>query len=536
MTEEAKMQTSKGSVDATPRFEECKAVAKLHQLASNPFDLTGEGGLTPERVNTFVSEACGLKLLYATERVDERVISVLEDLAGETRAVEKMQQMQNGEVINSIEGYPSENRAVLHTAMRDFFEVPSMAKAAQEAAALAKEELHKLQVFTEDIEGKFTDMVMIGIGGSDLGPRALYLALEKYHTRDRHVHFIANIDPDDAAMVLKGVDLAKTLVVIVSKSGTTLETLTNEEIVRARFSQAGLDPNRHCVAVTGQGSPMDDPSRYLESFYIWDYVGGRYSATSMVGGVMLAFGVGYDNFWDLLHGASAMDKVALDGDVKKNLPLLSALLGIWNRNFLGYPTVVVVPYSQLLHRFPAHLQQCDMESNGKQIDKRGRAVDFQTGPVVWGEPGTNGQHSFFQLIHQGTTPVPAEFIGFSESQFSQDIEVQGTSSQEKLLSNLFAQALALAVGQKSDNPNQNFPGNRPSRVLLGQKLTPYTLGALLAYYEHKVAFQGFVWNINSFDQEGVQLGKILATKFLDVFKGKTGDFSIGEALLKQLPR
>jgi glucose-6-phosphate isomerase len=237
---------------------------------------------------------------------------------------------------------------------------------------------------------------------------------------------------------------------------------------------------------------MDDPQHYLASFYIWDYIGGRYSVTSMVGAVTLAFSLGMDRFLEFLRGANAMDKVALRSDVMSNLPLLSALLGVWNRNFLGLPTVAIIPYSQALLRFPAHLQQLDMESNGKRIDKRGRVVDFDTGPIIWGEPGTNGQHSFYQLIHQGTTVVPLEFIGFADSQYQEDVVYQGTTSQEKLLANLFAQSIALAIGQESSNPNQVFPGNRPNRILWGRRLDPFVMGAMLAYYEHKVALSGIL--------------------------------------------
>jgi glucose-6-phosphate isomerase len=227
--------------------------------------------------------------------------------------------------------------------------------------------------------------------------------------------------------------------------------------------------------------------------------------------------------------------VALQQKDAKNLPLLSALLGIWNRNFLHLPTVAIIPYSQALSRFVAHLQQCDMESNGKHIDKTGSPVTFETGPIIWGEPGTNGQHSFYQLIHQGTTIVPLEFIGFKKSQYGEDLEIQKTTSQQKLLSNLFAQSIALAIGQKSENPNKGFTGNRPNRILLSEKLDPYRMGSLLSYYENKVAFQGFIWGINSFDQEGVQLGKKLANQILDIYKTKDGSkFPLGEAYLKQL--
>lgn len=514
------------------QFTHYPSFKTLASLAEHPIDLPSE--LTPQRIEKMALEGVGFKLLFGTERVDERVLKALFHMAGEAGAIEKMGAMQRGEAINRIEGFESENRAVLHTAMRDQFGSIQHGKGAAEAAEMAGRELKKLEKFLAKIEGKFTDLIQIGIGGSDLGPRALAVALQPFHRPGHRVHFISNVDPDDANGVLEGLDLKKTLVVVVSKSGTTLETLTNEEFVRARIAKMGLNPQEHFVAVTGEKSPMDNPSRYLASFYMWDFVGGRYSATSMVGGVALGFLIGFHGFKEILRGAHEMDLHALNVKPEKNLPLLSALLGIWNRNFLNYPTLAIIPYSQALLRFPAHLQQLDMESNGKRIDKLGSAVSFHTGPVVWGEPGTNGQHSFYQLIHQGTDVVPIEFIGFKKSQYVQDLEIQKTTSQEKLLSNLFAQSIALAAGQKNDNPNKFFPGNRPNRILLADRLDPFTLGALLSYYENKVAFQGFIWRINSFDQEGVQLGKVLANKMLRLFSGEKESFPLGEAYLNFL--
>jgi glucose-6-phosphate isomerase len=524
-------------------FRHLKSVIRLNELAEHPVDLTEEGALTPKRIDAMIAEGAGLKLFYAGQRVSDVTFVALCDLAEETGALASMEAMQAGAVMNRIEGCDSEQRAVLHTAMRDFFDARNTGAEAQEATGLAYRELEKLKEFLNDVESKhaFTDLVQIGIGGSELGPKALYIALEAFRKPSRNVHFLSNVDPDDGAHIFKQLDLSKTLVVVVSKSGSTLETCTNEEYARAFFQKAGLDAHDHFIAVTGKGSPMDDPARYLASFYIWDFVGGRYSATSMVGVVALAFALGMDRVLDLLRGASAMDKLALSKEPKSNLPLLAALFGVWNRNFLGLPTCAVIPYAQALARFPAHLQQLDMESNGKRIDKRGRPVDFDTGPIIWGEPGTNGQHSFYQLIHQGTTTVPVELIGFRENQYREDIVYRGTSCQEKLLANLFAQAIALSVGQKSDNPNRYFPGNRPNSILLGNRVDPYTVGAILAYYEHKVAFQGFLWNINSFDQEGVQLGKVLALKMIDLFglkrQGKAPDakqFPLGQAYLRHL--
>lgn len=502
------------------RFSQYEAAKRLKSLAAHPFDLTASNALTPERLRKFCAVACGYQLFYGTERVTEEVIKALIDLSKEAQALKKMEEMQAGAVINCIEGFPSENRSVLHTATRDFFEHPNAGKAALTAAQLAKKEIDKLKLFIEKIdrEARFTDLIMIGIGGSDLGPRAHYIALHYLQKPGRRAHFICNVDPDDAAAALQGVDLEKTLVLVISKTGTTLETATNEEIVRERFKEANLKPEEHFVSVTMPGSPMDDPKKYLATFHLWDWIGGRYSTTSMVGGVLLSFAFGFDVFWEFLRGANAMDKTALTPEISKNLPLLAALLGIWNRNFLKYPTLGIIPYSQALLRFPAHIQQLDMESNGKHIDRHGNRVDFETGPIIWGEPGTNAQHSFYQLIHQGTTVVPLELIGYRQNQLEEDLLYQGTTSQQKLLANLYAQVLGLATGQHSENPNQEFSGNRPTHLLLGERLTPYALGALLAFFEHKVAFQGFIWDINSFDQEGVQLGKVLATKIIGRFK------------------
>jgi glucose-6-phosphate isomerase len=295
------------------------------------------------------------------------------------------------------------------------------------------------------------------------------------------------------------------------------------------------------VAVTGKGSPLDNPEKYRASFYMWDYIGGRYSVTSMVGGVVLAFALGMEKFLVFLKGANAMDKISTSKNLSENLPLLGALLGIWNRNFLHLPTLAIIPYSQAMVRFSAHLQQLDMESNGKRISQKGEPVDFETGPVIWGEPGTNGQHSFYQCIHQGSSVVPIEFLGFKKTQYGDDLLVKGSLSQEKLLSNLFAQSIGLATGKKSDNPNKVFPGNRPNHILLASKLDPYTMGALLSYYENKVAIQGFIWGINSFDQEGVQLGKVLANKIIDLYIKKrekveleAKEFPVAQAYLHHL--
>jgi glucose-6-phosphate isomerase len=524
----------------TPTFSQYASTKKLETLAKNVIDISQSGVISPERINTFCAESAGFKLLFGTEKVTDEILNALGELAKESDAIGKMRKMQEGAVVNQIHGYPSESRPALHTATRDFFDHPQFSKEASEAAVLAKNEVENLRIFMEEIDkgGKFNELIMIGIGGSDLGPRAHYYALEHLLKTGRRVHFISNVDPDDSAQILNRADLSHSLVVVVSKSGSTLETAVNEKFARSYFEKAGLDPKEHFISVTIPGSLMDTHKNYLKVFHLWEWVGGRFSTTSMVGGVVLSFAFGFSVYWEFLKGAHAMDQEALNPVLNKNIPLLSALLSIWNHNFLGYSTQALIPYSQPLFRYPAHIQQVEMESNGKRVDCYGRPIKFQTAPIIWGEAGTNAQHSFFQLFHQGTSKVPLLIIAFKESVYGEDLEYNGTSSQEKLLANLWAQALALAVGQKDDNPNKVFPGNRPSSILLGRQLTPYSLGSLLSFFENKVAFEGFIWNINSFDQEGVQLGKVLSTQILNHWKerkeGKPGNYPLADAFTKKL--
>lgn len=514
-------------------FNSFKSVKKLKKLAKKPIDLRKE--LTAKRINSMYSSKLGLKLMYATERVTDEVMETLFECAKEANAMQKMADMQAGKTINKIFGIKSEERAVLHTAMRDFFDKVNTADIAAKSAKLAYIEYEKLNAFLMKIKRRnFTDIVQVGIGGSDLGPRAVYFALKKFKKKNVNAHFISNVDPDDVTDVISRLNLKKTLVIVVSKSGNTLETRTNERFIRKKFKDKNIDPAKHIVAVTGKSSPMDNKKKYLESFYIWDYVGGRYSVTSMVGGVLLACTLGMEHYTAFLQGASAMDKHALYTDASHNLPLIAALIGIWNRNFLHIPTLAIIPYSQALIRFTAHLQQCDMESNGKMINKQGQFVNFDTGPIIWGEPGTNSQHSFFQLVHQGTSDIALEFIGFAKSQYKQDIVVEKTTSQQKLLANLFAQSIALAQGKKNKNVNKYFIGNRPNSILLANTLTPNTMGKILSYYENKIAFQGFIWGINSFDQEGVQLGKVLANTILKCFADDQEAYPLGHSYLNHI--
>ena len=508
----------------------------LRQLAHQPVDLTDAGVLTPQRIVQMRLQACGFDFLYGTQRVDQQVMLQLYAFAAQAKVQQQFAQMVSGEVMNAIVGVESECRQVLHTVSRQVFDDLPYADFSgagfpwqepivrtQQAEQEARLQLGKLDDFLSGLDSgvisnadnqRFSDLVNIGIGGSDLGPKAIYLALQPFREIERQVHYVSNIDPDALIGVLRRLDLSRTLVNVVSKSGGTMETLTNERMGRRYFQEEGLDPAQHFVCVTGKGSPMDGGKGYLETFHMFDYIGGRYSATSMVGGVSLGFGLGMQRFMEILRGARHMDLHAYSAVGQDNLPLTAALLGVWNRNLLGLESLAVLPYSEALIRFTAHLQQLDMESNGKRINRRGEAVDYATSPVVWGEPGTNGQHAFYQMLHQSESIVPCEFIGFRQSQYEEDMEMEGVSSQQKLLANLLAQVLALAVGQRDSNPNRVFPGNRPSWLLLADRLTPHTMGALLAFYEHKVAFQGFLWNINSFDQEGVQLGKVLSQRLL----------------------
>ena len=527
----------------TTSMDKSAVFSKLNDLAANPFDLTQAGALEG-RFEKFNTSAAGLSYVYGCQRINEDVMDALQQLADQTSAVSQFSSMVGGEVINKIDGYECENRQVLHTAMRDVFDdLPEGFLSDVAAINGAKEELAKLKIFCDEINSgaltnaqgeSFNELVLVGIGGSDLGPRAIYLALKKFGIADRKVHFISNVDPDDAAAVLRDANLSRSLCLVISKSGSTLETLTNETLVASKFEAAGLELKKHFICVTGKGSPMDNPAKYLRSFYMFDYIGGRFSVTSMVGAVMLSFALGFDNYMDFLRGARKIDLNSQNKNVRENLPLLMAVIGIWNRNFLNNETLAVLPYSQSLSRFAAHLQQCDMESNGKRVNRQGEAVDFATGPIVWGEPGTNGQHAFYQLIHQSETVVPCDFIGFKKSQYEEDLNVKETTSQQKLLANLFAQSIGLATGTQSDNPNKVFPGNRPNSMLFADQLTPEIMGALLALYENKIAFQGFIWNINSFDQEGVQLGKVLANEIIDIFTGKDVDAAVAKEYLKVL--
>ena len=513
--EESTMITWK-NLDTIDAYQELTKVARVN-LAEV---MSGANGA--DRVKKYsVPMAAGLAFNYASKQVDDQVLAALAKLAEETQLTEKFEALYNGEVINT-----GEKRMVLHHMTRgqlgEAVEADGVDKRAfyveqQNRIADLANKVHSGEI-TNAAGEKFTTVVQIGIGGSDLGPRAMYLALENWakvnNTFKMEAKFISNVDPDDASAVLNTIDVAHSLFVLVSKSGTTLETLTNESFVKDALKNAGLDPSKHMIAVTSETSPLAKSDDYLEAFFMDDYIGGRYSSTSAVGGAVLSLAFGPDVFAKFLDGAAAEDALSKNKDLLANPAMLDALIGVYERNVLGYETTAVLPYSQALSRFPAHLQQLDMESNGKSVNRFGEPVKYPTGPVIFGEPGTNGQHSFYQLLHQGTDIIPLQFVGFKNNQMGRDVVIQDSTSQQKLCANVAAQIVAFACGKADEDRNKNFEGGRPSSIIIGEQLNPQTLGALLAHYENKVMFQGFVWNVNSFDQEGVQLGKVLAKRVL----------------------
>ena len=515
LKEESMMITWK-NLDTLTAYQELANAKKVNLKEA----MTGENGA--DRVKKYsVPMAEGLTYHFAAKQVDDNILAVLKKLAEEAQLTEKFAALYNGEVINT-----GEKRLVLHQLTRGQLGDKVMADGVDKRAFYVEQQ-QKIAEFARKVHNgeitnaageKFTTVVQIGIGGSDLGPRAMYLALEnwakKHDTFKMEAKFISNVDPDDAAAVLYGIDVAHAIFVLVSKSGTTLETLTNEAFVKDALKNAGLDPSRHMIAVTSETSPLAKSDDYLAAFFMDDYIGGRYSSTSAVGGAVLSLAFGPETFAQFLDGAAEEDKLSANADALQNPAMLDALIGVYERNVLGYPSTAVLPYSQALSRFPAHLQQLDMESNGKSVNRFGEPVDYVTGPVIFGEPGTNGQHSFYQLLHQGTDIVPLQFVGYRNNQMDTDVEIQGRTSQQKLCANVAAQIIAFACGKEDDNRNKNFEGGRPSSIIIGDQVNPGSLGALLAHFENKVMFQGFLWNVNSFDQEGVQLGKVLAKRVL----------------------
>ena len=504
------------NMDTLASFKDLLGAEKLNLAAA----MTGDSGAARVK-NYTVPMGAGMNFNFGARPVDDNILAILEKFAAEQQLAEKFAALYNGEVINT-----GEKRLVLHHLCRGQLGDAVVADGVDKRAFYLGEQ-KKIAAFADKVHNgeivnaageKFTTVCQIGIGGSDLGPRAIYLALENWakvnNTLKMKAAFISNVDPDDAAGVLSNLDLAHTIFVLVSKSGTTLETLTNESFVKDALRNAGLNPANHMACVTSETSPLAKSADYLAAFFMDDYIGGRYSSSSVVGGCVLSLAFGPEVFAQFLEGAAAADITAKETDLRKNPAMLDALIGVYERNVLGYPSTAVLPYSQALSRFPAHLQQLDMESNGKSVNRFGESVNYVTGPVIFGEPGTNGQHSFYQLLHQGTDIVPLQFVGFKNSQMGQDVIIQGSTSQQKLNANVAAQIIAFACGKEDDDSNKYFAGGRPSSIIIGEKLTPAALGALLAHFENKVMFQGFAWNLNSFDQEGVQLGKVLAKKVL----------------------
>ncbi|ROI08022.1 glucose-6-phosphate isomerase [Chryseobacterium sp. H3056] len=504
-------------------------------FAETDFDLRTLFRDNPERFIDFSVQRENYLFDYSKNLISKETFDFLQDLAEECDLKSAIKAMFSGEKINE-----TEDRAVLHTALRDFSAEEILVDGENIKPAIRKV-LEQMKTFSERIisgehtgfSGKeITDVVNIGIGGSDLGPVMVCSALKHYKTR-LNAHFVSNVDGNHIAEVLKNLNPEKTLFIIASKTFTTQETMTNAESAKTWFLKSGkeADVAKHFVALSTNVEAVKKFGIAEENiFEFWDWVGGRYSLWSAIGLSIVLF-VGYENFEQLLKGAHETDTHFRTADFKENVPVLMALCGIWYRNFFDAGTYAILPYSQYLDRFPAYLQQGDMESNGKCVDRNGDFVDYETGPVIWGEPGTNGQHAFYQLIHQGTQLIPADFIVYAKS-----CNVV-SDHQEKLLANFFAQTEALAFGKTPDEVRAEmektgisgeeieelvnykvFQGNTPTNSFIFEELTPFSLGQLIALYEHKIFVQGVIWNIFSFDQFGVELGKVLAGKILAELK------------------
>jgi glucose-6-phosphate isomerase len=477
----------------------------------------------PGRGERLTARAAGLYLDYSKNLVTDQTLALLLHLARECGLGARRDAMFAGARLNTTEG-----RAVLHVALR----APRDAVLRVDGRDVVPDVhavLERMADFSGRVRGgqwrghtgrRIRNVVNLGIGGSDLGPAMACEALRHYSDRELRLRFVSNVDATDFCEAVRELDPAETLFIVCSKTFTTLETLANARAARQWCLAALRDPaavGRHFVAVSTNAAEVAkfgiDPA---QMFGFWDWVGGRYSLGSAVG-LSLMLAIGADRFRELLAGMRALDEHFREAPLQRNLPVIAALLGVWYGGFWDAHSHAVLPYDQYLARLPAYLQQLDMESNGKGVDLDGRRVDFATGPIVWGQPGTNGQHAFFQLLHQGTRLVPCDFIGFARS-----LNPLG-DHQDLLVANLLAQAEALAFGKTAAEvaaqgvapelvPHRSFPGNRPSNTILAEQLTPHALGALLAFYEHKVFAQGVVWGINSFDQWGVELGKELAQR------------------------
>jgi len=468
----------------------------------------------PDRLAAFSLTGSGLFMDYSRQRVDQETMTLLYQLAEQSKILNRFGEMVVGARLNV-----SEKRAALHTAARNFNEAPVYADQVDIMPAIqtVREEI---RIFSQKIHDgtlvgstgkRFRHVVVVGIGGSYLGTEFVATALEAHADKGIQLHFLANVDIHNFGRIAKEIDPAATLWVVISKSYTTAETLANAAQVTVHLESAGLDPARHVIAVTSQGSPGDRPdSGLLQAFHMFDFIGGRYSVTSAVGGVPLSLFLGYDRFEAFLKGAEAMDQHALKSPLENNLPLTAALIDIWNNNFLGYPSRAIIPYASPLAKLAPHVQQLNMESNGKSVSIDGEPLTEGTGVIIFGEPGTNAQHSFFQLAHQGR-PFPIEFIGVLTPQYTGYSHLsQGVTNHQELWANLLSQPMALALGRDHQDPARCFSGNRPSSTLVLNELTPESIGCLLSFYEARTVFEAFIWNINPFDQFGVELGKSLA--------------------------
>ena len=478
-----------------------------------------------QRGRRYTLEAAGLYLDYSKNRIDDDTLTLLVELAAECGLVERIGAMFRGDGINT-----TEHRSVLHIALR----APATDKLVVDGVDVEGEVhavLERMSTFADVLRSgcwlghtgrRIRNVISIGIGGSDLGPVMAFEALRQYSQRDLTMRFVSNVDGTDLVEATRDLDAAETLFIVCSKTFTTQETLTNANAARAwAVDQLGDDKAvaRHFVAVSTNAQGVAQFGIAPENMFgFWDWVGGRYSVDSAIG-LSLMVAIGPQNFREFLQGFHAMDEHFRQAPIEQNMPALLGLLAIWNNNFLGAATTAVLPYDQYLKRFPAYLQQLTMESNGKHVTQRGTRVDVETSPILWGEPGTNGQHSFYQLLHQGTRLVPCDFIGFC-----QGLNPLG-HQHDLLMANLFAQGKALAFGKTAEQvlaegtapalvPHRVFEGNRPSNTILAERLTPATLGALIALYEHSVFTQGVIWGIDSFDQWGVELGKLLAQRVL----------------------
>jgi glucose-6-phosphate isomerase len=487
----------------------------------------------PRRGDRLALEAAGLYLDYSKNRITDETLALLIALADECGLRERTAAMVRGEAINTTEG-----RAALHVALRAPVEQQIMIDGV-DAVAEVHAVLARMAAFAHAVRSgrwlghtgrRIRNIVNIGIGGSDLGPVMAYEALRHYSQRDLALRFVSNVDGTDLVEATRDLDACETLFIVCSKTFTTAETLANAHAARAwSVTQLGDEKSvaRHFVAVSTNAEAVQGFGIAPQNMFgFWDWVGGRYSMDSAIGlSIMIA--IGPDHYREMLAGFHAMDEHFRSAPLAQNMPALLGLLAIWNNNFLGAPTCAVLPYDQYLKRLPAYLQQLTMESNGKHVMLDGARVAFETAPVLWGEPGTNGQHSFYQLIHQGTRLVPCDFIGFCQS-----LNPLGRQ-HDLLMSNLFAQTEALAFGKTAAEvaaegtpaalvPHRVFEGNRPSNTLLAERLTPHSLGALVALYEHSVFTQGVIWNIDSFDQWGVELGKLLAQRTMSEFDSAAG--------------